>query len=237
MKPYILKLKLKSHCNAILRRVQNHKIKNRKPNFRCCLLLPLPQLPSSLLPPPSALRLAPTPLPRYGGWALAGNGLCCCCCWWRQRQLLYAIDLIARRNIHRIMYCNCHWTALWLLLRLEFGTGVNCCATTLYFYLSKGVSCQNRFTCFSPTHKCNCYFINNILDRCYDAAVRRKSHRLCTYKVGPIRMLRHSNQIINQNQSTSNYNIIHTLTTTQMHTYLYTETEHYKFAPGQWLEN
>lgn len=77
-----IEIEIALKCNTTARtKLQNHKLKNRKKSyFRCCLLLPLSQLPSSLLPPPSALRLAPTPLLRCGGWAPAGNGLCCCCC-------------------------------------------------------------------------------------------------------------------------------------------------------------
>lgn len=53
-------------------------------------------------------------------------------------------------------------------------------------YRITGVSCQNRFTCFSPAHQRNGYITDHILDCCDDAAVRRKSHRLCTYKVSDL---------------------------------------------------
>lgn len=52
-----------------------------------------------------------------------------------------------------------------------------------------GVSCQNRFTCFSAAHKCNGYFTDHFLDCCDNATVRRKSHRLCTHKVRDLKYL------------------------------------------------
>jgi hypothetical protein len=44
-------------------------------------------------------------------------------------------------------------------------------------------SCENWFSGFSFTHKCNSNITRHILYSCYNATVRRKSNRLCSYKV------------------------------------------------------
>lgn len=44
-------------------------------------------------------------------------------------------------------------------------------------------SCENWFSGFSFTYKCNCNLTRDVLNSCYNATVRRKSNRLCSYKV------------------------------------------------------
>lgn len=49
--------------------------------------------------------------------------------------------------------------------------------------LSIGKSCENRFSCIPFTYKCNRHITCHIFNCCYHTAIRRKSNRLCSYKV------------------------------------------------------
>lgn len=52
---------------------------------------------------------------------------------------------------------------------------------TLIMVIDK--SCENWFSDFPFTHKCNSHFTRHILNCCYNATVCWKSNRLCSYKV------------------------------------------------------